>query len=190
MRVVNFIQRREQLRSGAGSLLYMTRRAEPPVGPYDYAQGLVESGEIAFVEKGYPMKCLARASEEIYIETGHHRIDGAGGAIRRTDELLCLHAPIRSRDALAERIKSAARAAEAGRKSGQGRDRRRLAGLNNEAAIEREWAANSYEGDHLDVNGGRHPVVFDPRLRNAVAPLLRQTFWKRVRRFPARFRKA
>ena len=188
-RTVNFIQHREQEKSEAGALLYMTRRAESPVGPHGHAQDLVESGEIAFVEKAYPTKCLARASEEIYIETGHHRIDGADGPTERTDEIVCLHAPIRSRDALAERIRSSARAAEAGRKSGQGRNRRRLAELNNEAAIEREWAANSYEDDHLDVNGGRHPVVFDPRLRNAVAPFLRRPFWKRVPRTLSRLRK-
>ena len=189
-RAVNFIQRRDQRRSGPEALLHMTRRAESPVGPHGHAQDLVESGEIAFVEKVYPTKCLARASEGLYIETGHHRIEGAGGPTRRTDELVCLHAPIRSRDALAERIKSSARAAEAGRKQGQGRNRRRLAGLNSEAAIEQEWAANSYENDHLDVYGEQHPVVFDPRLRDAVAPFLRQPFWKRVSRSLARSRKS
>lgn len=179
-RTVNFIQRREQRVSEAEALLYMTRRTEAPVGPHGHAQDLVESGRIAFVEKDYPTKCVGRASAEIYIETGHHRIDGVGGPTRRTDEIVCLHAPIRSRDALAERIRSAARAAEAGRKQGQGRNRRRLAELNNDVAMEREWAANSYEDDHLDIKGEKHPVAFDPRLRNAVAPFLRQPFWKRV----------
>ena len=187
---INFIQWREQRVSEPEALLHMTRRAAAPVGPHGHAQDLVESGEIAFVEKVYPTKCLARPSQEIYIETGHHRIDGVEGTTRRTDELVCLHAPIRSRDALAERIRSSARAAEAGRKQGQGRNRRRLADLNSETAIEREWAANSYEGDHLDINGERHPVVFDPHLRNAVAPFLRQPFWKRVRRFAVRSRGA
>ena len=105
-RAVNFIQRRDQRSPGPEALLHMTRRAESPVGPHGHAQDLVESGEIAFVEKVYPTKCLARASEDLYIETGHHRIEGARGPTRLTDELVCLHAPIRSREALAERIKS------------------------------------------------------------------------------------
>jgi hypothetical protein len=37
-------------------------------------------------------------------------------------------------------------------------------------------AANSYQDDNLDVYGERHPVVFDPRLRGAVAPFVAQPF--------------
>ena len=90
-----------------------------------------------------------------------------------------MHAPMRSRAALAERITSAGRAAAAGRNPNQGRNRRRLAALQGEAAVDAEWAANSYEDGSLDVYGETHPVVFDPRLRDAVTPFITRPFWKK-----------
>jgi hypothetical protein len=98
----------------------------------------------------------------------------------RTEKIVCLHAPMRSRAALAERIISAGRAAAAGRNPNQGRNRLRLAALQGEAAIDAEWAANSYEDGFLDVYGEKHPVEFDPRLRDAVSPFISRPFWKKL----------
>jgi hypothetical protein len=53
-----------------------------------------------------------------------------------------------------------------------------LSKFEGESDLEREWEANSYLSDHLDVYGQRHPVVFDPRLRDAVAPFVPQPFGK------------
>lgn len=178
--VLNFIQRREQSESSPDALLHMTRRTSSPVGPPGHGQGLVESQHIGFVEKMYPPKCISRPTEEIEIETGHHKIYGVDGPKVETEEVLCLHAPMRSRTALRERVESASRAAAAGRKPGQGRNRRRLAELDGENAVEQEWAANSYQNNHLDVYGEKHPVLFDPRLRDAIAPFLPQPLWRRV----------
>jgi hypothetical protein len=177
--VENFIQRRDQRESSPAALLHMTRRAASPVSPPSLAQDLVEARKIGFVEKTYPRKCISRPTAEIEIEAGNHRVSGADGEGQRTDELLCLHAPIRSRASLEERVRTATRPAEAGRKPGQGRYRRMLEGFDDEA-IDLEWAANSYEDDHLDVYGERHPVVFDPRLRDAVSPFISRPFWKRL----------
>jgi hypothetical protein len=116
----------------------------------------------------------------VEIETGHHSISGADGRRIRTEEIVCLHAPMRSRAALAERIHSAGRAAAAGRNPNQGRNRLRLAALQDEKAIDAEWAANSYEDGFLDVYGEKHPVVFDPRLRDAVSPFIPRSFWKKL----------
>ena len=185
-RAVNFIQRRGQRESSPEALTHMTRRAASPVGPPGHAQSLVESRRIAFVEKVYPQKCICRPTAEVEIQTGHHSISGAAGPRMRTEELVCLHAPMRSRDALAERITSASRAAAAGRNPNQGRNRLRLAALQGEAAIDAEWAANSYEDGFLDVYGEKHPVVFDPRLRDAVSPFLRRSFWKKLLSPPRR----
>jgi hypothetical protein len=160
----------------------MTRRSASPVSPPGYGQTLVESHEIAFVEKAYPPKCICRPTDQVEIETGHHKIYNANGPREDTDEIICLHAPVRSRMALRERVRSAARAAEAGRKKGQGRNRRRLAELRDESVIEQEWAANSYRNGYLNVYGKRHPVVFDPRLRDAVAPFLQRSLWRRMYR--------
>jgi Glycosyl transferase family 2 len=180
--VVNFVQRREQDESSPDALLHMTRRAPSPIGPPGHGQGLVESRRIGFVEKMYPPKCLSRPTEDIEIETGHHKVYGVDGPRVETGEVLCLHAPIRSRAALKERVESASRAAAAGRKPGQGRNRRRLAKLDGENEVEQEWQANSYQDDNLDVYGERHPVVFDPRLRGAVAPFVAQPLWRRLYR--------
>lgn len=173
---LNFIQRRGQTESSPGALLHMTKRAAAPVAR---AQDLVEARQIAFVEKLPPPKCVSRPTAEITIETGNHKVYEANGPIEDTDELLCLHAPIRSRAALEERVRTANRPTEAGRKRGQGRYRRTyLAKFEDESDLEQEWKANSYLDDHLDVYGQRHPVTYDPRLRDAVAPLIPQPLWK------------
>lgn len=173
---LNFIQRRGQTESSSGALLHMTRRAAAPV---ERAQDLVEARQIAFVEKLPPRKCVSRPTAGIKIETGNHKVYEANGPIEDTDELLCLHAPIRSRAALEERVRTANRPTEAGRKRGQGRYRRTyLAKFEGESDLEQEWKANSYLDDHLDVYGQRHPVIYDPRLRDAVAPLIPHPFWK------------
>jgi hypothetical protein len=55
-----------------------------------------------------------------------------------------------------------------------------LATFKGESDIEREWEANSYRGKYLDVYGHRHPVIFDPRLREAVAPFIPHPLWKEL----------
>lgn len=177
--VENFIQRRDQRESSPAALLHMTRRAASPVSPPGHSQDLVEARKIGFVEKTYPRKCISRPTAEIEIEAGNHRVSGVAGEGRRTDEIFCFHAPIRSRASLEERVRTATRPAEAGRKPGQGRYRRMLEGF-DDAAVDLEWAANSYEDDYLDVYGERHEVVFDPRLRDAVSPFVSRPFWKRL----------
>jgi glycosyltransferase involved in cell wall biosynthesis len=177
--VENFIQRRDQRESSPAALLHMTRRAASPVSPPSLAQDLVEIRKLGFVEKTYPRKCISRPTAEIEIEAGNHSVSGVDGEGRRTDELFCFHAPIRSKASLEERVRTATRPAEAGRKPGQGRYRRLLEGFDDEA-VDLEWAANSYEDDHLDVYGDRHEVVFDPRLRDAVSPFISRPFWKRL----------
>ena len=177
--VENFIQRRDQRESSPSALLQMTRRAAAPISPPSRAQDLVEARKIGFVEKTYPRKCVSRPTVEIQIEAGNHKVSGVDGQSERTNELFCFHAPIRSRASLKERVRTATRPAEAGRKPGQGRYRRMLEGF-DDTAVNLEWAANSYKDDHLDVYGERHPTVFDPRLRNAVAPFLKPPLWKRL----------
>jgi hypothetical protein len=183
---VNFIQRRSQRESSPDALIYMTRRTASPVRPPSHAQSLVESRHIAFVEKVYPQKCICRPTAEVEIETGHHSISGANGPRLRTEEIVCLHAPMRSRAALVERVTSASRATAAGRNPNQGQNRRRLAALKDEKAIEDEWTANSYEDGFLDVYGEKHPVIIDTRLRDAVSPFISRSFWQKVLGSPRR----
>jgi hypothetical protein len=89
-------------------------------------------------------------------------------------ELVCLHAPIRSRDTLVLKAAQSRRLETAGRPPAEGWHTHRVRRLLEEDSIDAEWAANSYQDDALDVYGAQRPVVFDPTLRDAVAPFLQQ----------------
>jgi hypothetical protein len=104
---------------------------------------------------------------------GAHSLDGVEGPVRETDELILLHAPLRSLAHLESRAASANRRFGTGAALGPGWHARRWQGLMKEGVLEREWAANSYANDGcLDVYGASHETVFDPTLRDAVAPIL------------------
>lgn len=178
--VVNFVQRRDQERASPEALLYMTRRVAQPIGPAERCQELVESRQIAFVEMMYPPKWISRASETIEIAAGNHAVSGVEGQCADTDEIICLHAPIRSRSSLGTKADIGRRLEEAGWPEGMGWHARRWRRLQKEGGLDEEWAANSYAGDWIDVYGSRHQVVFDPTLRDVVAPWIRRPLWRRI----------
>jgi glycosyltransferase involved in cell wall biosynthesis len=102
--VLNFVQRREQELLEPRALLTMTRRVPEPIGTSDEADVLVESGRIAFVECRYPPKHIARGSIGLQVGQGNHRIGGASGPIRKTTAIRCLHAPLRARAGLLQKV--------------------------------------------------------------------------------------
>jgi predicted O-methyltransferase YrrM len=169
--MVNYVQRRGQTTSSAAALLTMTRRPPQPRGPIARIEEQVTSRQIGFVEIEYPPKCIARASAATKIGQGNHWVEFAPGEQVRTDEIVCLHAPIRSR-------------AQLDRKADIQRDPRELAHykrlawhlrwwekLESEGRLDEEWAANSYAEDGtLDVGGVKRPTVHDPLLRDLVTP--------------------
>ena len=112
--VVNFIQRRGQERVSPEALLYMTRRVAQSIGPPERCQEFVESHQIAFVEMMCPPKWISRASETIGIAAGNHEVSGLEGSYEDTDEIICLHAPLRSRPALEAKADVGRRQKEAG----------------------------------------------------------------------------
>ena len=179
--IVNFIQRRAQERSSPEALLYMTRRVAQPVGPPERCHELVVSHEIAFMEMMYPPKWISRASATIEIATGNHTVTGVDGPYEDTDEIICLHAPLRSRSALEARGEHGRRVEEAGYQHDESWHVRRWRGMQEESSLDEEWAANSYVGDSLDIYGTQHRVIFDPSLRDVVAPWVRRPLWKRIR---------
>jgi predicted O-methyltransferase YrrM len=168
VRVVNFVQRREQIDRSADALLHMTRRPPVPVGPLERIEELVETRKIGFVEILYPPKCIARASLALEIGAGNHSVRFADGPVEDTDRIVCLHAPLRSRSILWAQAENARRA----RQAGEERNWHwwRWLRLAEQGGLQEEWLANSYEGDSLDVYGSRHPLVFDPTLRDLVKP--------------------
>jgi len=170
--VLNFIQARDRGHSvGLKALMTMTRRADPPVGPWERCHELVEANRIAFVEMMYPPKFVSRPTPEIEIAPGNHGVEGVAGPVQETEDLCCLHAPLRSLAALRAKAANGRRHDEVGWPPGMGWHARRFARLERDGLLEPEWNANSYEGDTLDVYGEAHPVVFDPALRDAVARL-------------------
>lgn len=172
---INFIQVRDQHRASRKTLLTMTCRAPHQVGPPERCKELVEAGEIALVEIKFPPRWVCRATSDISFSEGCHHIFGLDGPFRYCSELAILHAPLRSRDTLDKKADHGRRHDEAGSPRGMGWHSRRLARLQAEGALEQEWAANSYSGGFLDVYGSKRPVIWDPTLRNIVAPIIRSS---------------
>ena len=172
--VIHYIQTREQLQRSPKALLTMTRRASWTIGPPD-GRGLVETQKIGYVEAMYLPKWISRATADLEIGAGNHVVDNLVAKAETTAELVCLHAPIRSRATLVQKAAQSRRLEAARRPTADGWHTHRVRRLLEEDSIDAEWAANSYKDDALDVYGMRRPVVFDPTLRDAVAPFLIET---------------
>jgi hypothetical protein len=170
VRVVNFIQRREQSRATADALLHMTRRAPVGIGPIRRVQELVEARQIAFVEIEYQGKWISRASLALEIGQGDHAIDGVRGPLETTNEIVCLHAPLRARSVLESKADARRPLEEVEEYLGPAWHIKRWRTLAQEDALDQEWIANSYADDSLDVYGVRHRVVVDTTLRDVVQP--------------------
>ena len=119
-------------------------------------------------------------------------MEGIAGLKRETHEIVCLHAPIRSRARLTGKAEVGERSEEAGSTNpSEAWHVKRWRRLRDEGLLEQEWAANSYAGEFLDVYGVPHKTIFDPTLRDAVAPFLengrheeefleKQPLWRRI----------
>lgn len=183
VRHLDFIQRRGQRESSPDELLTMTRRAPEPVDRA-LAPDLLAAGGVSYVEMARLHKLVSRASEAMKMVKGAHSLRGVDGPVAETDELVLLHAPLRSLAHLESRAASADRRTGTGASLGPGWHARRWQKLEREGALEAEWAANSYDEDgSLDVYGVPHGTVFDPTLRDAVAPFLERptpSLWERL----------
>lgn len=174
VRLVNFVQARSRRESSPEALLTMTRRVAEPTEPGPRCRELIESGRIGFVEMSYPAKWVFRPRPEVEVRRGSHKVIGINGVREECNDIVCLHAPLRSRAILASKAEQGRRLDEASIPDGSAWHVRRWARLEREGRLEEDWAANSYKDDHLDVHGERHQVVFDPRLRDAVAPFVEE----------------
>lgn len=168
-RVINFVQHRGNHARGEAALLTMTARVATAY-PYAHCRELVEARQIAFVEMQYPAKWLVRASPDLRIHPGAHGVEGIAGVPGASPEIVCLHAPIRSRAVLDARAEHGRRLIEAGYSPGHGWQNQRWHRLDTEDMLEEEWRANSTDDGCLELGPRRTPLVFDPRLRNAVRP--------------------
>jgi Glycosyl transferase family 2 len=166
-RVVNFVQDRSSRGHDDTALLTMTNRVSV-LHPYHLSRDLVESRQIAFVEMEYPAKWLPRASRQLQIRAGAHAVEGAPGHPAVSSEVVCLHAPIRSRRVLDARAEHGRRLMEVGYPAEHGWQNQRWHRLQAEGELDSEWQANSAHQGCLGLEPRRTQVVFDPRLRDAV----------------------
>jgi predicted O-methyltransferase YrrM len=166
--VVNYVQRRDQIETTPDALLTMTYRPAQPIGPLADVRSLVGSGRCAFVEAVYAPKWISRASPGLEIGTGNHSVAGTTGPLEATNEVLCLHAALRSRRLFEAQTANAQRARDAGNERNWHWIRWRE--LEEAGRLEREWAANSWANGCLDVHGAAHPLVEDQLLHDVVAP--------------------
>lgn len=160
--VVNFVQQHDQAESSPAGLLRMVYRVAEPAPYGEAARRGVEAGLLPFVAMAYPPKWIARAAPGLSFWRGAHGVEGVVGRRQRQPGLCCLHAPLRSRSALARRRAAAPldpRLAP-GESWHLGRWLRMPA-----TDVEAEWAANSAAGDRLAA-GGR-ALTRDTRLRDA-----------------------
>jgi len=170
--VVNYIQARWILEEHRRGLLTMTRRSPSPVGPPESAAGLVANRHTSYVEAAYAPKLIVRTTDDLAIGLGNHSAEGLAGPVADTEDLLCLHAPLRSRENLLRRAATGDRVENEDFGAGTAWQPRRWAQLDPDE-LEVEWRANSYGGFldlSIDVYGFDHPVIIDTRLRDTVVP--------------------
>lgn len=167
--VVNFIQTRHQHESRATGLLSITGRATETVSPGQHSRQLVESHQLSSLQVDYRPKCISRPTADIEVGRGNHWIKGVKGECVWCEDIVCLHAPLRSRSLLESKVERIRRLNEAEMTRGAPRVWR-WARIVEEGRLDQEWAANSYENGYLNVYGKKQEVVFDPRLRDLTAP--------------------
>lgn len=178
--MVDFIQRREQRRAARDELRHMTWRVPEPVPRDEHHEELLESRRISYIELARVPKILSRASEQVNLVKGAHQISGVEGSVLDTDEIKILHAPLCSFAGLEAKAASVGqRGVEGSTTGGPGWHARRWHGLQEGGELEQEWEANSQADGHLDVYGDRHPLIFDPTLRNAMSPFIERPLWKK-----------
>ena len=163
--VINFVQRHARHRPSARGLLTMDHRAQRTL-PQAEAQYHVGVGEWSIVEVAWHRKLIVRLSEATWIGTGAHTLRNPAGPIDPTDEIVCLHAPLRARSAIAERALTARRD-----RRGRRRQRHRLAKPRPRRRRRRGRSAVARELEPRRPPGGRRPA---PRPGPRPAPARRR----------------
>jgi quercetin dioxygenase-like cupin family protein len=173
--MLTFVQQHDQLESTPKGLLRMVYRTDG-LSREQLAENerrLKDGAPIPFWAAAYDPKCLSRAAPGLHIHRGSHYVSGVTGPIDPTVEIVCLHAPVRSRAALADRHQSWP-PLDPSRRPGHSWHLERLKRLGPDPeAIDREWSLVSAVDDHLVSSDVR--LVHDTRLRDAVAPWIDET---------------
>jgi glycosyltransferase involved in cell wall biosynthesis len=161
--VRNFVQWRWVLRDHPRSCETMVFSVRS-VGPRETARQRVESKQLAFVQAPYLPKLFVRAAQSLVIHQGNHGADGFDGEAIKLDGAEVLHAPIRSRGSVIDRVDRGQRVAELGLPDNFGWTVRRLTHL-APAELEDEWRMNSTIGGLIGPLGQKKWLRLDLRLR-------------------------
>ena len=167
--VVHFVQRRDVDEPRQQGLLTMTRRPEKEVGALVDAHELVRSRRAAFVEVPFPAKWIVRSSPSLEIRRGSHEVFGVHGRSVQSNEIQCLHAPLRAKSVLGGRVEHGEQLAVMDPDPEIGWQVRWFRSAAAAGTLDAEWSANSYAEESLDVHGRRRPVIEDHRLREICA---------------------
>jgi glycosyltransferase involved in cell wall biosynthesis len=170
--VVNFVQRREQRAPDPAGLLTMTMRVPRPFPHVDRNTALLDRDQVSFLELSYPPKHVVRTGRWLAFGPGNHRVRGIRGRVIHSDELVCLHAPLRSVSDLARKAEQGQRVEDRGYVPGESWHVRRWLRMWRSGTLEDDWPAHSYASGCLDVRGRQVELVTDLRLRDVVAPLI------------------
>jgi hypothetical protein len=170
MKVVNFVAPRDQRERDPRSLLGMTMRVRRPVRNTPRAQRRMHENRLSFLQIAFPPKHVVRASPDVEISTGNHRLRGAEGPVATTRRLTMLHAPLRCRADLELKAEGGRRVEARPHRANESWHSRRWARLEEAGDLDREWEALSHRDGCLDVYGKRRRLVEDTRLRDVAAP--------------------
>ena len=164
--IINFIQRRGQVRLEPRAVLSAIYRSEASFGDYRRARIGVEAGDFSYVEAPYQRKYISRATPVMTIGPGNHIVRGVGPRRARSWRFACYHLPLRARDIFVEKARQARQLEEAGLPFWHGWQSHRFAKALRERRVDEEWAANSQLDGHLDAARGKVKLTYDPRLRD------------------------
>ncbi|HEX4433498.1 MAG TPA: glycosyltransferase family 2 protein, partial [Acidimicrobiales bacterium] len=151
--VINFVQQRDVLAVQPGVLRTMTLRPPHPVGTAEDASRLVRTGEVGWLELTYTPKCVLRGTPDIVVAPGNHLTGIDGGYA--TGALACLHAPIRARSILLQKIDHGRRLLEEHSSAEAGWHVKRWWQMARAGTLDEEWEALSSQDGAITVNGAR-----------------------------------
>jgi hypothetical protein len=151
-------------------LLQAVYRPAHLIGSHDEASSLVTAGAASYVEIPYLPKGIFRASANLPIAAGGHGLIGSF-TFSKTNALVCLHVPLRSRDILESKVEQSRRLDAAGLPPEHGWQQRHFAKQADAGKLDAEWAANSAD-DSRTLAALRGPVnlLADWTLARLLAP--------------------
>ena len=139
--------------------------ATPPPNTDDLSA--FQHGIRAFASCAYPDKLILRATPSVLVGAGAHTVPSIIGTVvdKVSDDVRCLHVPLRSRHFIAARMAHGQVLQSSGYPSWHGWQNQMLVGLDPEQDLDRIWAVNSYaDAGHSAIAGTSEVFIADATL--------------------------